>query len=131
MGIIIEDNIQLPNGLSVQKTYGCIAGNTLTITKRRTPIYEQSIDTPDTADTPDTPDTPDQLFSGYTNTYILCGRGCLWIDKEKRNNGHQRSSLKYEDISITYEDTAFLSSNPYSLLYTKWKENFTNVSDDV
>ena len=68
-------------------------------------------------------------ITGYTETYQLNGRGVIWVNKEKRTNNSRH--LKYENISITYTDSTFLSSNLYTLLYAKWSENFTSVTDDL
>ena len=70
-----------------------------------------------------------QTITGYTETYQLSGRGVIWVNKEKRTSNSR--NLKYEDLNITYTDSTFLSSNLFTLLYTKWKENFTTVTDDI
>lgn len=122
MGIIIEDTIELNNGLSAQNTYGCIGNESVVVNKRLQPIYsETNIDEDET--------TSGQTITGYTGIYQLSGRGIIWVNKEKRQNSPLH--LKYEDIIITYTDSTFLSSNLYTLLYSKWKENFTTVTDDI
>ena len=122
MGIIIEDTIELNNGLSAQNTYGCIGNESVVVNKRLQPIYsETNIDEDET--------TSGQTITGYTGIYQLSCRGIIWVNKEKRQNSPLH--LKYEDIIITYTDSTFLSSNLYTLLYSKWKENFTTVTDDI
>jgi len=126
MGIIIGDTIQLNNGLTVQNSYGCIGNVSVVLNKVRTPIYSERVDevTDENGTITETPE-----ITGYTETYQLSGRGVIWVNKEKRTNNS--ANLKYENIIINYNDTTFLSSNLYTLLYSKWKENFTTVTDDI
>tara|TARA_B100000767_G_C19634115_1_gene479614 strand:+ start:271 stop:639 length:369 start_codon:yes stop_codon:yes gene_type:complete len=122
MGIIIGDTIDLESGLTAQNTYGCIGNESVILNKIRTPIYSDTLD--DENET-----IEEQSITGYTSTYQLSGRAVIWVNKEKRTTGSKH--LIYEDIIIHYTDSTFLSSNLYTLLYTKWKENFTTVTDDI
>jgi hypothetical protein len=127
MGIIIGDTIELESGLTAQNTYGCIGNDSVIVNKLRTPIYSETVD--EVTDENGTITVSPQTITGYTETYQLSGRGVIWVNKEKRTNNSRH--LKYENINITYTDSTFLSSNIYTLLYTKWKENFTTVTDDI
>lgn len=120
MGIIIGDTIQLNNGLTVQNSYGSIGGDTVSVNKRRHPIYESE---------GEGVGAEVETIKGYTETYQLSGRGVIWVNKEKRTNNS--ANIKYENINIDYNDSTFLSSNLYTLLYSKWKDNFTTVTDDI
>ena len=106
MGITIGDTIELSNGLTAENTYGCIGNESVVLNKVRTPIYSEIVDevTDENGTIPQTPE-----MTGYTETYQLNGRGVIWVNKEKRTNNSRH--LKYENISITYTDSTFLSSN--------------------
>jgi hypothetical protein len=127
MGITIGDTIELSNGLTAENTYGCIGNESVVLNKIRTPIYSDRVD--EVTDENGIIETMATAITGYTETYQLNGRGVIWVNKEKRTNNSRH--LKYENISITYTDSTFLSSNPYTLLYAKWSENFTSVTDDL
>ena len=127
MGIIIGDTIELESGLTAQNTYGCIGNGSVVVNKIRTPIYSETVD--EVTDENGTITVSPQTITGYTETYQLSGRGVIWVNKEKRTSNSR--NLKYEDLNITYTDSTFLSSNLFTLLYTKWKENFTTVTDDI
>ena len=127
MGIIIGDTIELESGLTVQNTYGCIGNESVVVNKIRTPIYSETVD--EVTDENGTITVSPQTITGYTDTYQLSGRGVIWVNKEKRTSNSR--NLKYEGLNITYTDSTFLSSNLFTLLYTKWKENFTTVTDDI
>jgi hypothetical protein len=129
MGIIIEDTIELNNGLSAQNTYGSIGNESVVVNKLIRPIYSFPNIDEDEGDTTSRQTITGQTITGYTVIYQLSGRGIIWVNKEKRQNSSLH--LKYEDIIITYTDSTFLSSNIFTLLYTKWKENFTTVTDDI
>ena len=127
MGIIIGDTIELESGLTAQNTYGCIGNESVVVNKIRIPIYSETVD--EVTDENGLITVSPQTITGYTETYQLSGRGVIWVNKEKRTSNSR--NLKYEDLNITYTDSTFLSSNLFTLLYTKWKENFTTVTDDI
>jgi hypothetical protein len=117
MGIIIGDTIELQNGLSVTNSYGSVGYETVTVTKQRNDSMEIN------------EETGEETIKTTTYNYILRGRGVIWATKELRN-GH-KPKLKHENIAITYDDDTFLSQNVYTLLYNKWKTNYTTVTDDL
>lgn len=122
MGIIIGDTIELNNGLSVQNAYGCIGANSIVINKIKDPVYEQVTTT----------EGEDPIFTstitGYTDRFTLEGNARVWINKEKREESN--SFLFSKNILINYTDSSFLDSNVYTLLYNKWKEDYTTTTDD-
>ena len=124
MGILIGDTLTLRNGLTCENTYGCIASDTVSIRKEvstQTTIAE----TAEGGDETTGPNTE----TTTTTRYILSGKGVIWATKEMRNNYSPK--LKYDNLAIYYDDTSFLSNNVFTLLYTKWKENFTSATDDI
>lgn len=126
MGILIGDTLTLRNGLTCENTYGCIASDTVSIKK------EVSTLTTIAGAAEGGDETTEQNTETTTTTtirYILSGKGVIWATKEMRNNYSPK--LKYDNLEISYDDTSFLSNNVFTLLYTKWKENFTSVTDDI
>lgn len=124
MGIIIGDTIELNNGLSVQNAYGCIGANSIVINKIKDPVYEQVTTTEGEGGDPIFTST----ITGYTDRFTLEGNARVWINKEKREESN--SFLFSKNILLNYTDSSFLDSNVYSLLYTKWKEDYTTTTDD-
>lgn len=122
MGIIIGDTIELDNGLSVQNAYGCVAANSIIINKIKEPVYEELV----------TQEGEDSILTdtitGYTESFTLQGKARVWVNKEKREE--YSNSLFSKDIFIEYEDSSFLDSNIYTLIYNKWKEDYTTTTDD-
>lgn len=126
MGILIGDTLTLRNGLTCENTYGCIASDTVSIKKEVITLTTIA----GAAEGGD--ETTEQNTETTTTTtirYILSGKGVIWATKEMRNNYSPK--LKYDNLEISYDDTSFLSNNVFTLLYTKWKENFTSVTDDI
>ena len=127
MGILIGDTLTLRNGLTCENTYGCIASDTVSIRKEistsTTTVEVENQTTTGTGETTTTETTE------TTIRYILSGKGVIWATKEMRNNYSPK--LKYDNLELSYDDTSFLSNNVFTLLYTKWKENFTSVTDDI
>lgn len=119
MGILIGDTITLRNGLTCENTYGCIASDTVNIRKEVSTVTTQEV----------SEEGGETINETTTTRYILSGRGVIWATKEMRND--RSPKLKYDNLEISYDDTSFLSNNVYTLLYTKWKENFTSVTDDI
>ena len=123
MGILIGDTLTLRNGLTCENTYGCIASDTVSIRKEVSKITT-NVEAAEGGDETTEPNTE----TTTTTRYILSGKGVIWANKEMRNNYSPK--LKYDHLDISYDDTSFLSNNVFSLLYTKWKENFTSMTDD-
>ena len=121
MGILIGDTITLRNGLTCENTYGCIASDTITINKE--------IDVVTTTVEPEEEGGESITTTETTTKYILRGKGVIWTTKELRDNLSPK--LKFEFIELSYDDPSFLSNNVFTLLYNKWKENFTTVTDDI
>lgn len=123
MGILIGDTLTLRNGLICENTYGCIASDTVSIKKEVSTLTIAEAAEGDETTGPNTETTT------TTIRYILSGKGVIWATKEMRNNYSPK--LKYDNLEISYDDTSFLSNNVFTLLYTKWKENFTSATDDI
>jgi hypothetical protein len=121
MGILIGDTLTLRNGLTCENTYGCIASDTVSIRKE--------VSTLTIAEAAEGGDETTEPNTETTVRYILSGKGVIWATKEMRNNYSPK--LKYDNLAISFDDTSFLSNNVFTLLYTKWKENFTSATDDI
>ena len=126
MGIIIGDTVELDNGLSVQNAYGCIGANSIVINKIKEPVYEQVTATEGEGESDDPILTNN--ITGYTDSFTLQGKARVWVDKEKREESN--SFLFSKNITLNYTDSSFLDSNVYTLLYNKWKEDYTTTTDD-
>jgi hypothetical protein len=126
MGIIIGDTIELNNGLSVQNAYGCIGTNSIVINKIKDPVYEEVTTTEGVSEGEDPIFT--STITGYTDRFTLEGKARIWINKEKREESN--NFLLSKNIIINYTDSSFLESNVYTLLYNKWKEDYTTTTDD-
>lgn len=122
MGILIGDTLTLRNGLTCENTYGCIASDTVSIRK-------EVITVTTTSEAAEGGDETTEPNTTTTIRYRLSGKGVIWATKEMRNNYSPK--LKYDNLEIYYDDTSFLSNNVFTLLYTKWKENFTSATDDI
>lgn len=109
MGINIGDTLQLINGLTAKNTYGCIENNSINIFKKIV--------------------TGGNNNNSYTVKFVLQAVGSIWANKGIRNSNG--SIIKNTNIKIEYENDTFLNQNVYGLLYAKWKEDYTTVTDDI
>ena len=116
MGVIVTEEYNLPNGLSVSSYYASINENLLTIRKMRIPERVSTTD-PTTGVVTETI-TPKTV---YTATVPLTG----WVSKEARE-AHKASVLSHH---ATIEQETPITGNVYELLYAKYKEDHPNSVD--
>lgn len=128
MGILIGDTITLRNGLTCENTYGCIASDTVSI-RKEVSTFTTMVDAEEEGLDESIDPNPTTTEVTTEVRYILRGKGVIWANKQMRDGFSPK--LKYDNLEISYDDTSFLSNNVFNLLYTKWKEDFTSVTDDI
>jgi len=104
MGIIIGDTITLDNGLSANNTYGSFGDSELIVQKIETD-----------------PESTDQ-----NDSFRVSCRGSIWTTKEYRDSSKPKIHSVYVSVNIGEEH---LNSNLYGILYTNWKNTYTNITD--
>lgn len=107
MGIIINSDYVLPNGITVNNVYASFKDSQITLDKM---YFENN--------------------ENNENNYNLVLKSYYYIysSKDFRLNYKPHIKVHYIDAVITKED---LSKNPYTILYEKLKEIYVNYTDDI
>jgi len=104
MGITINSDYVLENGITVNNVYASFKDSQITLDK--------------------------MYFENDENDYNLILKSYYYIysSKDFRLNYKPHIKVHYIDALITKED---LSKNPYTILYEKLKEIYVNYTDDL
>jgi hypothetical protein len=104
MGVIINETITLPNGLTVTDAYASLGENDITITKRT----ERGIGMMVNYESTD---------GGVTTRYIIHGRFTLWVNAAMRDN----KGPSIDTIHVKVESETPYTVNVYDLIYDELK----------
>lgn len=104
MGVILNETITLPNGLTATNPYASVGENDIRVDKRVR--EERNTD----------PETDVDTFT-TTIKYVLDGRFTLWVSQALRASG----SMDIGGFGVTIESDTPLTGNVYDLLYNKLK----------
>lgn len=99
MGVIINETITLPNGLTVTDAYASLCENDITITKR----VERNMYEPTDGE--------------VTIRYIVHGHFTVWVNESMR----LEKMTSIHDIDISVESETPYTGNIYDLIYDKLK----------